>query len=272
MRLTLYGMYSWDETLFDGIVLPAGMDRQYLIDYIISEAGDLYPYYQVPPKIKQLTQSWFARKLANFQRMYSALIADYNPLENYDRREEGYEAPDITNTETPNITRVRERDSTMGRDSTSGQTSESHVNGVHDEVGSASDKGTSSGSNSTTQSVSAYDSTTFSPRESESGSQNGSSSTDHDHQTQTTISDKQNGTVYAKAIETSVGKDKETETENGDRVRYTKGRTDHKLYIHGNIGVTTSQQMLESELELRLYDLYEIIGDLWIDDFIVTIY
>ena len=41
---------------------------------------------------------------------------------------------------------------------------------------------------------------------------------------------------------------------------------------HGNIGVTTSQQMLESELDIARWNIYEHITDIFLSEFIIPIY
>lgn len=41
---------------------------------------------------------------------------------------------------------------------------------------------------------------------------------------------------------------------------------------HGNIGVTTSQQMLTSELEVAVWSLYEHIADLFVSEFCLMVY
>ena len=46
----------------------------------------------------------------------------------------------------------------------------------------------------------------------------------------------------------------------------------HKGRIHGNVGVTTSQQMLVSELELAEWNLYEHITDIFLSEFVIPIY
>lgn len=60
----------------------------------------------------------------------------------------------------------------------------------------------------------------------------------------------------------------------------TKGKSDGsgesdtrtKSHIHGNIGVTTSQQMIKEELTLREYDIYERIARMFEKSFIIQIY
>lgn len=46
----------------------------------------------------------------------------------------------------------------------------------------------------------------------------------------------------------------------------------HTGRLHGNIGVTTSQQMLQSELDIAKWNIYEQITDLFISEFIILVY
>ena len=46
----------------------------------------------------------------------------------------------------------------------------------------------------------------------------------------------------------------------------------HELRTHGNIGVTTSQQMLESEWEVAKLNVYTGIADLFCDEFCIMVY
>ena len=50
------------------------------------------------------------------------------------------------------------------------------------------------------------------------------------------------------------------------------GKTHHEGNIYGNIGVTTSQQMLEAEYEVARFNIYEQIADLFIKEFCICIY
>ena len=46
----------------------------------------------------------------------------------------------------------------------------------------------------------------------------------------------------------------------------------HTGHTHGNIGVTTSQQMLEAELKIDEWNIYEHITDLFLTEFVIPIY
>lgn len=46
----------------------------------------------------------------------------------------------------------------------------------------------------------------------------------------------------------------------------------HRARLFGNIGVTTSQQMLQSELDIARWNLYEHIADLFCNEFCIMVY
>lgn len=47
---------------------------------------------------------------------------------------------------------------------------------------------------------------------------------------------------------------------------------EHKAHLYGNIGVTTTQEMIESELKLRETDMYKIVEREFISKFILLVY
>ena len=97
--------------------------------------------------------------------------------------------------------------------------------------------------------VSAYDSSSYQPSQ------------------QVTTSPTGDGDVLAHAgtIKDEYGEGTSgSETENSKTVR--------DGWIHGNIGVTTSQQMLEAELKIAEWNLYEHITDLFLQEFVIPIY
>ena len=46
----------------------------------------------------------------------------------------------------------------------------------------------------------------------------------------------------------------------------------HKARLYGNIGVTTSQQMLQSEIDIGYFDIYNSIADLFMSEYCIRIY
>lgn len=57
-----------------------------------------------------------------------------------------------------------------------------------------------------------------------------------------------------------------------DEATKETGTRKHEGHVSGNIGVTTSQQMVTSEIELRKYDIYEYICSIFEEDFLYQVY
>lgn len=47
---------------------------------------------------------------------------------------------------------------------------------------------------------------------------------------------------------------------------------EHRGRVHGNIGVTTSQQMLQAELDMGYWNIYSRITDMFLEEFCIMIY
>ena len=50
------------------------------------------------------------------------------------------------------------------------------------------------------------------------------------------------------------------------------GTYERKAHLYGNIGVTTSQQMLESELNIGYWNIYNKITELFVSEFLLLVY
>ena len=87
-RLTLIGFYNYDATLFDGLVLPEGYDKDLFINSLLLEHGEKLVLYSDPNFMKNAIEVWGRKWSLELGRIYEALTAEYNPLHNYDRHEE----------------------------------------------------------------------------------------------------------------------------------------------------------------------------------------
>ena len=86
-----------------------------------------------------------------------------------------------------------------------------------------------------------------------------------DHAKQITDGDTiENGSI----TNTETGKDTENENVNGGRT----GRHTRVGRAHGNIGVTTSQQMIQSERDVVIFNLYDVIAESFIENFCLMVY
>lgn len=87
-RLTLIGMYNYDNTLFDNVTLPTGYDKQDFIDSLLLEHGEKCVQYADVDFMKLALGTVSRKWYGELERIYTALRAEYNPLWNYDRNEE----------------------------------------------------------------------------------------------------------------------------------------------------------------------------------------
>ena len=86
--LTLIGLYNYDKSLFDNVILPEGYDKETFINSLLLEHGEKCVLYTDFDFMK-VSLGVVSRKWQHeFERIYRALNEDYNPLHNYDRHEE----------------------------------------------------------------------------------------------------------------------------------------------------------------------------------------
>ena len=88
--LSIIGMYNYDNTLFDLMAVPAEFDsdtRELLINNILLECGGLETVYPEITFLKQAIGVWSEKELPTWERVYNAMTAEYDPIENYNRNE-----------------------------------------------------------------------------------------------------------------------------------------------------------------------------------------
>lgn len=139
---------------------------------------------------------------------------------------------------------------TEGENSARSVDAETTGNSTTGSTGSTNTSGTTTASATGQNYVSAYNEPDFTPTEKDTNTQNGSSETVQHEE----------GNVNVKtAADTTT-----SETEKRDLSR--SGRA------HGNIGVTTSQQMIESERQVSLYNIIDVIINSFKNRFCLQVY
>lgn len=100
--LSLIGLYTWDNTIFDNIVLPDEIDHSIFIDNLLIEAAELEVLYADPDVMKAAVEIWSKRRLHTWERMETVLYENYDPFVNIKRDEtrtiEHYRNLTYTNT------------------------------------------------------------------------------------------------------------------------------------------------------------------------------
>lgn len=78
----------FDSTLFDGLQLPEGVDKKLVINCIIERHGNAALAHPDPKWMKHYIGTWSARRLPIWQKLDATLHLEYNPIENYNRKED----------------------------------------------------------------------------------------------------------------------------------------------------------------------------------------
>lgn len=199
-KITLIGMYRWmklnDDDLFASLTVPEGISKETLVNTILSKGGEFETLYADADFMKDIIGLWSDKWQHTMTRWLNALSIEYDPLENYDRKEDWAD------------------------------------NKIENAV--ASDSSNQTGSGEVTGKKSAYDSADWENHDKTDSSTSGSSNA-----TTNTLS---------------------------------QGSSAHSGRTHGNIGVTTSQQMLQAELDVARFNLYNELADLFLMELCIYTY
>lgn len=230
--LSIMALYRYDSTIFDGMQLPEGVDKDMLVDNILLDASSLEVLYPDPVFLNRAITVWSRKRMPVWAELQKTLEYEYNPIDNYDR----------TETVTEGIER-----------SGSGSSSRSGTNtGSGNSTTETENSSSSSGTNTGTASNTAYNSDAFADtaKNVTSGSSTGS--------------DEGSSTTTSSSSET-ISETGETESSSSeDRTMTTRTR--------GNIGVTTTQQMIQAQREVVSFNLLDVIEDEFIAKFCLAVY
>ena len=81
-------MYQYDPTVLNPMQLPAGVDRRKLVPDLLAQLAEFEILYPDVPAFKTILRSWSSHRVDVWTRVLKAQQAQYDPIENYDRREE----------------------------------------------------------------------------------------------------------------------------------------------------------------------------------------
>lgn len=87
-KLTLIGLYQWDNTIFNDMVLPSGIDKDLLVDSLMLQGGEFETLYPDPAFMKRSIKIWSSKWYRTFAEWLRGTQETWNPIYNYDRFEE----------------------------------------------------------------------------------------------------------------------------------------------------------------------------------------
>lgn len=221
------------------------------IDALLASA-DTYTGILTDADISALAAVLWAKFETPWEKLYATLSLQYNPIENYDRTEE--KTGTDTLTETPHNWTETETQTPTNWKETETQTP---TNWTETETQTPTNwKETTEGADTDNESTTTTQKYGFN-----------SSDPVNDGIAVTKSKDKhtseRTGTYETETERTGTYETETTRTGKYETERERTGTYEHeteydtKLHIHGNIGVTTSQQMIESERNLWMWQYFE---------------
>ena len=259
-RMSLWGLYKYDSTILDNLSVPAGMDSDNLKQNLLVETSSLSVLYPDPTFMKMVIGLWSVERADVWNKLYETTQLTYNPIENYDRIEETEESS----------AGVSVRDASHSRQTSisesAAQNNSENVSETIGREGSTSNSRNQSGSSTATNSNTAYNSATFADtaKTISSGEDQVTDVGTNQENTDRSASNE----ARSDSVRNSSGD--ESLSENGRESRNDNRRVTSR--IHGNIGVTTSQQMIEAQRDVVQFCMTEFIINDFIQRFCVMVY
>lgn len=274
--MTILGLYDYDMHIFDNFNVPQGMDKATSINKILLDCYELEILYPNPNILKILIGHWSDVNQDIWSKLYATEHFDYNPIWNVDA--------DITEKGTAYKNRA-------GNNSTTGSGSETESgtdyrnkagNNTEETSGSGTDFRNKAGNNTetgtddstSTNSVKGFNSDTWAEHE---------KTVIDDDTTKTgtyaegeTGGNTQNENKSGTFAEGETGGDSRTRTisdgKSGNFSEDESGGDDRTIRRTGNIGVTTTQQMIREEREIDNFSTYQFIADSFKRQFCLMVY
>ena len=210
--MSILSLYNYDNSIFNDLEVPEGMDKDNTIDNILLECAELSLVYTEPVFMRRAIKQWSDKEQKIWEKLWATENLEYNPIWNVDG----------TVTEFETIERDKTND--IDRTTSTGEMTSDDVD------------------QTTTDSVTGYNSAAW-----------------QDH-TKSVID---NDRDISRSVSGSDNVD-ESESEDSERSLVTK-RT-------GNIGVTTTQQMIREEREIAQFNTIDYITQSFKKRFCVMVY
>lgn len=281
-KITLLGFYNWmsdaGEDLFAAFdELPAGVDKDDLVANILLRGGEFEVLYSDPVFMQQAITPWLHKWQRTIEKWITALSIQYDPLYNYDRTEEWTD--DRTDSRIHSRINSQTESSDKLFNESTGKAGETGTEGSSQTSDNTSQHGLAnenhkSGNVITENEVSAYDSSSYSPKDKTTVTDTQSIDTTTDNMTVSAGNTQDNTSTSYNETTGAVQQGMESRNASGTDNELSSGQDGlvHKGRMYGNIGVTTTQEMLMSELEVARFNLIDQITDLFLPEFIIPVY
>lgn len=256
-KISLLGLANWNENLFGNMNWPDPftgdspvLDKQAFMYELFAQTAELEVTYPEPRTMQYMIAQWSKTRLPVWNLLWQTTQFEYNPIENYNRIEEGTDTDKHTGTTS---------------ETHSGSDSDTHSG--TDSYDETRDK-TGTDTNTTTPLAerykAAYDSAA-------AGESDGLVKVERDEGE--TVNETEYGSTDTIGGSTTHGH--VITTQHGEII--TNGYADtmtkeHDLNVHGNIGTVTTQKMIQEQREIVTFNFYDVMIRDFIERFCILVY
>ena len=283
-NLSIMGLYNHDETVLDLMQFPDDFteaQKQNVKENILIECAELEFLYPAPAVAKSIIGIWSQKEKPYWDRVYKASLAEYNPIENYRRNEtetitdgktEEHSGTDI-NTASGSDSNTESGSETFSKTGTDTNT----ASGSDTTTGSSESKDTNSGTDTVLNKITGFDSNDLVTHDSSDTTyghvvENEAEGTNTQSygRVDTLQHNTTDTTTFGKVDTQSYGKT--DRFQHGEKIEH-EGTSERAVLAYGNIGVTTSQDMLTQEIELaKIIQVVPIIIESFKNRFCLMVY
>lgn len=270
--ISILTLYNADNSIFDNFVLPVGMAKDDVINNLLIELSELEVLYPNPDTMKAVIGFWSKKELSVWEKLLASTMFEYNPIWNFDRTEEFTDTEtrnlNGTNNETRNLTGTSNETRDLAgtdnetRDLAGSGAHHSETDGTTTNSGTDTQKEYVSGFNEATATLAKQTEQTLGVGNTVIGS------------VDTTDGSTDTGTVNKALTDTGTVNRDLTDTGTVNNALTDTGTIDneHNARLYGNIGVTTTQQMIEQERNTVKFNTVNYIIDSFKGRFCILIY
>lgn len=88
MEMSLLGLYNYNPDIFRGLQLPESVDKEKLVNNLLAECAEFEVLYPDADFFAFMVEVWSKKELPVWEKLYNTTNYEYDPISNYDRREE----------------------------------------------------------------------------------------------------------------------------------------------------------------------------------------
>ena len=85
--MSVLGLNAWDDTIWDNLETPTGIDKDVLVYNLLMECAELEVLYSDPDFMKKALGMWSKKRLPVWQALQDTTTLEYSALENYNLSE-----------------------------------------------------------------------------------------------------------------------------------------------------------------------------------------